>query len=146
MSRSRVTLAMIDAAATLAQRASPFDRQVVDDADADRDGALADDREERLALLGGEELRVGEAADAAVCADDDGGRDDRPGEGPPPRLVDAGHPGDACLPGSSLVVVRRRRGRRHVAPIYSCSVAPEAGTRGMRFSLRRAALPASPRR
>jgi hypothetical protein len=103
------------------QDVDPVDRLVIDDADADGDGALADDVEQRLALSRAQELRVGEPPDAAVRPDDDGGGDDRPGERAAPRLVDAGHPGDACLPGSSLVVVRRRRRRRHVDLIDYCS-------------------------
>src|SRR5256885_305563 len=67
------------------------------------------------------------------------GRPAGPGRWPAPRLVDARQPSDTCLPGSSLVVVGRRRRRRHEGSIDYGSVAPVAGTRGARFSLRRAA-------
>ena len=127
------------------QDVDAVDRLVVDDPDANGESPLADDEEQRLALLGREDLRVREPLDAPVGSDDHGGRNDRPGQGSAPRLVEAGDPRDTRLPGPSLVMIRRRRRRRHAEYVDYCSGAV-AGTRGARFSLRRAALPASPRR
>src|SRR5437867_81012 len=99
MSRSRVTLATLDAAAAVAQRAAPAAR-----------------------------LRHG------------------PGERPPAGLVEAGNERQAGSPRPRLEAVRRRRSRRHAGRVAGYSVAVVVGTMTARFSFRRAALPARPRR
>jgi len=93
------------------QDVDAVDRDVIDDADADRDRARHDDVVELGAPLRREELGIGQALDAAIGIDDDGRRDDRPGQRPAAGLVHPGHADDAGAPGSSLEVIRRRRQR-----------------------------------
>src|SRR5437763_8341906 len=120
------------------------DGEVVDDADADGDGPLMDERVELFAPLGREELGVGQALHAAPGIEHHGRRHHGPRQRAPAGLVQPGDERDPGPPGLGLVAIRRRRGRRHAGLAgYSVSLSGAvAGTTLTRFSRTRAALPA----